>query len=351
MADGWLLPQLLEHGVALLGTAIVLNALVTFVGALGLALLASRVVGSARLAKLILITPWLRVLWDVTRGAAPNAYVLSEHAGTKGALGSFQLGIGARPPLTPVVHAQLEMQGGDQRYGYSVGDMLAHGVFRHVGAVPLLIVLGVLLAVSVGLLAARARHALLWRTRLARAQAAAVAVSTRYVTHRRVQIVTCARDALGPFTSGILRPRIWLPLDLQGSEREAVLEHELAHVRDLDVLWFSVAGILADVFWFVPGARYLERRLHERAEEAADARAVARGVAPKVLAHSILARAGAPLPGAPPVRMVGTAARLQRRLLALTSRSPESKKRLALRLVVALSLTLSVFRSVFFGYA
>lgn len=355
MAD-WLLPQLLRHGAALLGTSVVLNSVLTFAGALGFALLAARFAPSPRLAKLILLTPFVRVLWDAARGATPDAYVLSEHAGTKGALGSFQLGLGANPPLSPIVHADLGMRAADQQYDYSVGDMLGNWLFRQVGATPLLIVLGLVLAVSVLLLAARARQLLRWRTRLKRAAREATAIEQAHVAGRRVQIITRPDDSLGPFTSGFLRPRVWLPASLAGAEREAVLQHELAHVRDLDVLCFGVVGALADLFWFVPGVRYLERRVHERAEEAADARAIARGVAPDVLARSILAQAtleqaAAPLPGAPPPRMLGSAARLRRRLLSLAPRQSESKKRVAFRLVLALSFTLSAFRSIFLGYS
>jgi hypothetical protein len=351
MTDGWLLPQLVQHGAALLGTAVVLNALVTFVGSFAFALLAARVVGSPRLAKFILLTPWLRVVYDVLRGATPNAYVLSEHAGTKGSLGAFQLGVGGAPPLVPLVQAHLDMHGGDHRYGYSVGDMLAHGLFRYVGPTPMLLVLGALLAVSLALLALRARHLLLWQGRLGRAQASAAAVQVIPTSLQRSAVVTRALDTLGPFTSGLLRPRIWLPMGLGDRERAAVLEHELAHVHDCDVLWFGIVGVLTDLFWFVPGARALERRLHERAEEAADARALRRGIAPKVLAESILSQVSPALPGAPPARMVGTAARLQRRLLALAERPRRSRWQLALRLFAALCLTLSVFRSAFGGYS
>jgi hypothetical protein len=354
MTDSWLLPQLIQHGVALLGTAVLLNTLVTFAGALGLALLAAHVVRSARLAKFILLAPWLRLLWDVTRGATPNAYVLSEHAGTKGGPGSFQLGIGAGAPLVPLVQAHVEMQGGDHRYDYSVGDMFGHWLFRHVGPAPLLVVLGAVAAVSAALLVARTRQFFLWRTRLAHAHQAATELESVRAARRTLQIVTCSPGALGPFTSGIFSPRIWLPANLQGEQRRAVLEHELAHVRDLDVLWFGFAGVMADLFWFVPGARYLERCLHERAEEAADAQAVARGVPRQVLAQSILSQAAVPLTSAPAARMIGNAARLQRRLLALmgsVARARESKPRLALRLVLACSLVLSVFRSVFLGYS
>lgn len=349
MTDGWLLPQLFQHGVALLGTALVINTVFTFVGTLGLALLAVRVAGSPRLAKLILLTPWLRVAWDLAAGASANAYVLSEHAGMKGALGSFQLGIGAT--LVPVVTASLDMQGGEQRYRYSVGDMLGHWLYRHVGATPLVVMLCLLFTVSTALLVARAWHYLYWRRVLRRAEAVARRVDCVSLRLRKVQVLTRDEAACGAFTSGVLAPRVWLPEGLVGSQRQAVLEHELAHARDADVLWFGVVGVLSDVFWFVPGARWLERRLHDQAEQAADTRALAHGVEPQALAHSILAQAASPLPDGPPPRMAGTASRLEQRLLALGKRHEPRTWKSVLRLVVAASLTLSVFKSVFGGYS
>src|SRR6187399_2622420 len=113
MKPDWVWPQLQGHPVALLGPALVLNSIVTFAGALGVALLAIRAAGSPRLAKFILLAPWLRVLWDLGCGASPNAYVLSEYAGTKGALGTFQLGVGAR--FLPVVQLHVNMRGGERQ--------------------------------------------------------------------------------------------------------------------------------------------------------------------------------------------------------------------------------------------
>jgi hypothetical protein len=46
MSPDWLWPQLLQHPVALLGPALVLNSIVTFAGALAVALLAIRAGGS-----------------------------------------------------------------------------------------------------------------------------------------------------------------------------------------------------------------------------------------------------------------------------------------------------------------
>ncbi len=347
MKASWLVPQLVEHGAALLGTAMLINAAVTLLAALGIAMLAARAAGSARLAKFILLAPWLRVCWDVLRGAAPDAYVLSEHAGTKGALGSFKVGFGAR--IVPVVEAHVGMQGGTHWYGYSVGDMLAHGAFRIVGAPAMLAVLAAVLLGGVVLLGRRARVYLQWRTRLRHAEANARGVEVRRLGWRSVRIITLGSDDFGPCTSGLLRPCVWLPSHLDEPRRRAVLEHELGHARDGDVLWFGLAGVLSDIFWFVPGVRWLERQLCDRAEEAADASAVARGVSARLLAQSILehaARGSVHLqPG-----LGGAAARIEGRLLALARPIRRKRWQTALRIAGALALTLSVFMSSFGGH-
>ena len=207
----WLLPQLLHHDAALLGGAVLINAGFTFIGALALALLAARSAGSPRVAKWLLLSPWLRVLWEIARGATPDAYVLSEHAGTQGGLGSFQLGVGLQAPLVPTLQAQLGMQGGEHRYAYSVGDGVSHWLYRHWGATPLLIALAGSLGVSCVLLFARVRLYRDWQRRLERPAALLGSVRAGL---RRVQLFGCDEPQVGAFTSGVLRPRIWLPASL-----------------------------------------------------------------------------------------------------------------------------------------
>jgi beta-lactamase regulating signal transducer with metallopeptidase domain len=241
------------------------------------------------------------------------------------------------------------MQGGEHRYEYSIGDGVSHWLYRHWGATPLLLAVGGALCVSCVLLVARARVYRDWQGRLE--QPGAVLLGTLRAGLRPVQLFAGGEAHAGAFTSGVLRPRIWLPASLSPAQREAVLEHELAHVRDFDVLWFGVVGVLADVFWFLPGARLLERHLHERAEEAADAQAIARGISPASLARGILEQAAAGSLAGPLPRMAGSARRLERRLLALAPRPPRRRWQVALRLCLAAALTASVFLSIFGGYA
>jgi beta-lactamase regulating signal transducer with metallopeptidase domain len=80
-----------------------------------------------------------------------------------------------------------------------------------------------------------------------------------------------------PVTSGILRPRIVLPLDWPEwpqAKLRAVLAHETAHVRRRDNLTNALALVNRAAFWFHPLAGRLERKLAALAEHACDDQAL-----------------------------------------------------------------------------
>jgi beta-lactamase regulating signal transducer with metallopeptidase domain len=83
-----------------------------------------------------------------------------------------------------------------------------------------------------------------------------------------------------PMTWGVRRPVILLPADAAAwpaPQRDAVLRHELAHVRRGDAGWALVAELACAVFWCHPGV-WLARGARQRWQEhAADALAIASG--------------------------------------------------------------------------
>lgn len=82
-------------------------------------------------------------------------------------------------------------------------------------------------------------------------------------------------ENLGPLTWGFRRPVILLdaPTLAQHSSVEAVLRHELAHIRRHDWLVHAAVGVLGAVLWFVPAVRQLSGRLSLAQEQRADAAA------------------------------------------------------------------------------
>ena len=79
-----------------------------------------------------------------------------------------------------------------------------------------------------------------------------------------------------PFTLGILRPRVYLPDDLQGTARRAVLLHEQTHIRRRDPLTKPLFYAVACLHWFNPLV-WLAFCTFERDMEAACDEAAVRG--------------------------------------------------------------------------
>ncbi len=83
-----------------------------------------------------------------------------------------------------------------------------------------------------------------------------------------------------PITVGVLRPVVILPMDWRDwPERKlnAVMAHELAHVRRRDPLRQLAASIYRSVAWFHPLAWWLRTEIASLAEEASDDAALAAG--------------------------------------------------------------------------
>lgn len=93
----------------------------------------------------------------------------------------------------------------------------------------------------------------------------------RFVMNGRVRVYTAAVDT--PFVCGLFRPKILLPETLSDADREAVLRHELAHIRGLDVLKkYALAAALC-VNWFNPLVWLMVRLALSDMELLCDARA------------------------------------------------------------------------------
>ena len=97
---------------------------------------------------------------------------------------------------------------------------------------------------------------------------------------------------LEPGVFGIFRPVLWLPAGigdrLDDAEIEAILAHELCHVRRRDNLLATVHMAVEAVFWFHPLVWWLGARLEEERERACDEEVVRMGGEPQVYAEGIL---------------------------------------------------------------
>ncbi|HMJ61897.1 MAG TPA: M56 family metallopeptidase [Bryobacteraceae bacterium] len=104
--------------------------------------------------------------------------------------------------------------------------------------------------------------------------------------------VRCSPDLLEPGVVGLFRPILLLPAGiverLKPSQMEAVLAHELCHVRRRDNLTSAIHMIVEAVFWFHPLVWWIGARLVEERERACDEAVLSLGSEPHDYAEGIL---------------------------------------------------------------
>jgi uncharacterized protein (TIGR03435 family) len=106
-----------------------------------------------------------------------------------------------------------------------------------------------------------------------------------------IPVLTSA-TRLEPGVFGILKPVLLLPDGiadhLSPEQLEAVLAHELCHVRRLDNLTAAIHMAVETVFWFYPMVWWIGKRLADERERACDEEVLQLGSEPQVYAESIL---------------------------------------------------------------
>jgi len=104
--------------------------------------------------------------------------------------------------------------------------------------------------------------------------------------------IRSAAGLLEPGVVGLWRPTLLLPDGiterLTSSELEAVIAHELCHVRRCDNLFSSLHMVLEAIFWFHPLVWWIGARLLEERERACDESVLSLGNQPRVYADAIL---------------------------------------------------------------
>lgn len=94
-----------------------------------------------------------------------------------------------------------------------------------------------------------------------------------------------------PLTFGVLKPIILIPsallLQMNPKQLEAILMHELAHVKRRDFLWNFLQVMTENIFFFHPICWWITKEIRRQRELAADEWAIAQGVAPQELAFGL----------------------------------------------------------------
>lgn len=116
-------------------------------------------------------------------------------------------------------------------------------------------------------------------------------LESRCGTQLRLAILS-SDTRLEPGVFGIVKPVLLWPRGIAGrlndDEIEALLAHELSHIRRRDNFTASLHMVVEAVFWFHPLVWWLGARLIDERERACDEDVVGSGTPPEVYAESIL---------------------------------------------------------------
>jgi beta-lactamase regulating signal transducer with metallopeptidase domain len=152
-----------------------------------------------------------------------------------------------------------------------------------------------------------------------------------------------------PFACGLVRPTIVLPAaaaEWSDRRRRAVLCHELAHLRRLDLLSNAMSQLACAVWWFHPLAWVAARRLRVESERACDDLVLGVGTRPSEYADHLLqivcraARARTPAIALPMAQRREFEGRMLAILERGLQRNPASRRHAAVLGAFALALIL-----------
>ena len=173
------------------------------------------------------------------------------------------------------------------------------------------------LAWSCGVLAMSLRHAVgWWRVMRLRRTASRIGgeLAERFsaLSHGAgvdVPLLLSSTRLAVPIAIGWWRPAVVMPASLltglPQAQLEALLLHELAHLRRQDWLVAVAASLLESLLFFHPAVWWLGRRLREARELCCDAQALHAGAEPEGLARALLSLAERLAPGGPALAATG----------------------------------------------
>lgn len=170
---------------------------------------------------------------------------------------------------------------------------------------------------------------------------------------RRPLAMLLSRTSLEPGIFGIARPvLVWpegISQHLDDQHLEAILAHEVWHVRRRDNLFAALHMLVEAVFWFYPLVWWLGARLIDERERACDEEVVALGKDRQIYAESILKVCefclGSPLPCVSGV----TGADLKRRMVHIMNDGISLKLDFARKALLTLAAILAIAVPVTFG--
>lgn len=245
--------------------------------------------------KLFLLSlPFIKIVYDFARGVPEKSVLFSGvdpfSLPPKHQLLSIGAGFDGWTPYVSTVFSVNALDG--KIYNSSIGDYFLIWIHRTFGSEIPLIIVSSILAISFALLMIRAVQYYRFEKRRREDRTSASSIKQMPIGARTVDVYMSSNFSGTPFTGGVIKPYICLPEDaikkLTADELNAVIAHEMGHVRYYDLVVTVIIQSLGDLFWFVPGYRWLSRKIDRLREIVADASAISSNIEPHFLASALL---------------------------------------------------------------
>ncbi|HXA84095.1 MAG TPA: M56 family metallopeptidase [Candidatus Dormibacteraeota bacterium] len=171
---------------------------------------------------------------------------------------------------------------------------------------------------------------------------------------RRIEIFL-SRASLEPGILGIVRPVLVWPAgisdQLEDAHLEAIVAHEVWHVRRNDNLAAAVHMLVEAIFWFHPLVWWLGARMVDERERACDEEVLQRGSQPQIYAESILKICEFCV-GSPLACVAGvTGSDLKKRIVNIMNKTVVRKLNLAKKLLLGTAGMMAIALPIVFGLA
>jgi len=240
--------------------------------------------------------PFIKIVWDILSGIPRTSFLFhSINPFSLPAKHKYLMFGAGFSKYGPLINLQFSLKNLlDEEYSISAADFLYLWLSKtFIQPVPKILLL-ILLVISSGFVIFR-----LWKfisfevkRRKDRYSSNCFSIETITLSLRKVDIYVSKNYTGTPFTGGLFQPYICMPLKthelLDEEEQKAVILHEMAHIRNFDLLITMAIKVLGDIFWFVPGYRFLSKKIDRLREVLADKTAVLYGASPAFLAKALL---------------------------------------------------------------
>ncbi len=242
----------------------------------------------------VLNLPFIKIIYDFARGTPEKSILFTGidpfSLPAKHQVLSIGAGFDGWWPYLSTVLSVSALDG--KTYNSSIGDYFLIWILRHFGANAPLIIETFILLISLALLLMRAIQYYRFEIKRIADRPHGVKFKIINIGPRKVDVYISKHFFGTPFTGGLFKPYICIPHDAHikftKDELDAVVAHELGHIRRYDLIMSVLIQSLGDLFWFLPGYRWLSRKIDRLREIEADSWAVFMNVEPCHLAHALL---------------------------------------------------------------